>query len=131
MADRILIIEDEPIVAISYAAILRQAGIDVVGPAGTLEQALQVIEHEAISGAMLDLNLFDRSAEPVAAALRQRGIPFIIVSGLPPEDVQQRFGIARLLSKPCRAVDLIEAVHALTTPAKAEPEHSTSDGDAH
>ena len=120
MTDRILIIEDEPIVAINYAAILTQAGIEVVGPVGTLEQALHVIEQEPVTGAMLDLNLLGQSAEPIASILSERKIPFVIVSGLPSEEVQQRFGTARLLSKPCRAVDLIHAVQSLTAGTKHE-----------
>ena len=118
MTPRILIVEDEPIVAINYAAILRQAGIEVVGPVGTLEQALHVIEREPLTGALLDLALFGQSAEPIAMALIERKVPFVIISGLPPEEIRQRFGTAQLLSKPCRAVELIHAVQSLGTPSQ-------------
>ena len=119
MTPRILIVEDEPIVAINYAAILRQAGIEVVGPVGTLEQALHVIERESLTGALLDLTLFGQSAEPIAVALIERKVPFVIVSGLPADENRQRFGgAAQLLSKPCRAVDLIHAVQSLGAPSQ-------------
>jgi DNA-binding response OmpR family regulator len=118
MTFRVLVVEDEPIVAVNYATVLRQARIEVVGPVGTLEHALEVIEREQLSGAVIDLDLHGRSAAPILTALTQRDLPFVIVSGLPPDEVERRVGKARLLSKPCKAVELIEAVHAFSNPTQ-------------
>jgi CheY-like chemotaxis protein len=74
---RILLVEDEPIVAMSFAAILQEEGYEVVGPVGSIDQALEIIGRERHSdGALLDLNLRGQAAEPIADALERRGPGF-------------------------------------------------------
>lgn len=84
---QILIVEDEPVVALNLAMEVEHADGIVVGPAASVEQALAIIESAAVSAAILDANLLDRDITPVALALESRGIPFVIHSavGVPSE----------------------------------------------
>lgn len=78
---RILIAEDEALVAMMIEDVMVDLGCAVIGPAGSVSRALALIESEAPDGALVDLNLGGEHAGPIAAALKARGIPFIFVSG--------------------------------------------------
>lgn len=60
--------------------ILSEAGHAVLGPAPSVDRALAILEREAPDGALLDLNLAGVSSAPVAERLRERGVPFVVVS---------------------------------------------------
>src|SRR5437762_10954305 len=101
---RILVVEDEVIVAIDIQMILEDAGARVVGPAHTLRSALERAEHEEISAAILDLRLGRDSIEPVARTLARRGIPFLFYTGQSRADpLRSEWPSAPLLSKPASA----------------------------
>lgn len=110
---RVLIVEDEYLIACSEATALRQAGCDVVGMAGTVPRALQLLDDNPCDVAVLDANLHGESAEPVAMAMRQRGIPFLVLSGYAKDQQTGALAGAPFLAKPCKAADLIAAVQAL------------------
>jgi PAS domain S-box-containing protein len=80
---RVLLVEDEPLVALESAAALAELGCEVVGPAGTLEEALRLAaaEAEGLDAAVLDVNLAGRASFPVADLLAGRGVPVIHVTG--------------------------------------------------
>ena len=78
---RVLIVEDEALVAMDLARVLTQAGALVVGPAGTIEDALDLVSQGAVDRAILDVNLGGRMVTPVAMALADRGIPFVYLTG--------------------------------------------------
>lgn len=77
----ILIVEDEMMVAMLIEELLLSAGCQVVGPAATVAQALQLVAQQRLDGALLDVNLGKESAYPVADALHAVGVPFVFVSG--------------------------------------------------
>ena len=79
---RLLVVEDEYTIATDLARALEEAGVQVVGPAGSVPQALRLIsEAQDIHGAVLDIRLRDERVYPVADVLRQRGIPFVFATG--------------------------------------------------
>ena len=80
-AARILVVEDNALLARSFDDILTRAGADVVGPAGTLDEAEQLANTEQLSGAMLDIKLNSHEVWPVARILGARGVPYIFCSG--------------------------------------------------
>jgi hypothetical protein len=89
-------------VAISFTAILQQEGYEVVGPVGSIDQALEIIGRQPnLDGVVLDLNLRGRATEPVG---------FAFVSGSAHEAVPDRFRYAPLVQKPCSAVALLKAL---------------------
>jgi CheY-like chemotaxis protein len=78
---RILVVEDEALVALDLQQLLGQCGAEVIGPAASVSQALEAINENHIDCALLDLKLGDETADAVAAALEQRAIPTVFVTG--------------------------------------------------
>ncbi len=108
---RILLVEDEYLSAMAIEALLLDLGCEIVGPAGSVDQALEALREATIDGVLLDLNLRGERSDPVAAALMDRGIPFIVLSGY--ASGFQRldgFGTMPQLRKPVPAAPLIDAM---------------------
>ena len=87
---RILVVEDEFLIAMELEEILRALGAEVVGPFGRLEPALGAVQKEVLDGAVLDVRLDGETSEQVAAELISRGVPVLLTTGyeseqLPPE----------------------------------------------
>jgi DNA-binding response OmpR family regulator len=80
-AARLLVVEDEMLVALSLEDQLADAGYEVVGPAFSLDEAMRLAESEPLDGAVLDINLAGEKAYPVADLLARRGVPFVYVTG--------------------------------------------------
>lgn len=78
---RVLFVEDEPIVAMTVEDILEELKIDIVGPAGTIEHALALVEREAIDAGLLDVNIHGERSYSVAEALTVKGIPVVFATG--------------------------------------------------
>ena len=78
---RILVVEDEALIAVMVEDMLSEMGCDVVGPAGTIEQALRLAKAEVLNGAVLDVNVRGERIDPVADALMARGVPVLFATG--------------------------------------------------
>jgi DNA-binding response OmpR family regulator len=78
---RILVVEDEPLIAMDLKDVLRDSGCSVVGPALTLKQGMRLAENETVDGAILDVNLGGETVFPLADALAGRAIPFAYLTG--------------------------------------------------
>lgn len=78
---RILVIEDEFLVAEHISFTLESLGYEVVGPVPTIDAAIALIGSEAFDCALLDANLGGKSSAPIAAELVTRSIPFVVVTG--------------------------------------------------
>jgi two-component system, response regulator PdtaR len=76
-----LIVEDELLIALELQHIVEQLGGTVVGPAGSVEGALQLLSETTPEAALLDANLRENRVTPVAQACRDRRIPFALVTG--------------------------------------------------
>ncbi len=116
---RVLIIEDEPIIALGLEDVLIDAGFQIAGVAGKLEKALALIESGACDVAIVDANLAGVSASPLAIALAARGLPFIVMSGYSPEQLQGEFSGALFVQKPCRPELLIATLNSLLLDRKS------------
>src|SRR5688500_8003036 len=82
---RLLVVEDDYAIASDLEEALEAHGAHVIGPAGTVADALELIAAQAeIDGAVLDIDLHGERAYPVADALRGRGVPFIFATGTTP-----------------------------------------------
>ena len=118
---RILVVEDEYLVARYLARSLIDAGAQVVGPAARTEEALQRIEAELdagrrIDGAILDVTLNDVSALPVADRLADAGVPFVFATGYDRSALPERFRETPLCIKPVQMRDLFKALAAAVAP---------------
>jgi DNA-binding response OmpR family regulator len=78
---RILVIDDEPLISMLVEDWLTELGCEVVGPARTVQDGLDLIEKGALDGAILDVNLGSNKSFLVAEALRNRGVPFAFATG--------------------------------------------------
>lgn len=110
---RVLVVEDEPLVALETAAVLRDLGCVVIGPAATFEEGLRLAEGGGLDAAVLDVNLLGVTSFPIADLLARRRVPVIQVTGygtLPPGRGTE--GTAAMLTKPLRDGELDAALRA-------------------
>ena len=108
---RILVVEDEIMVATDLAFSLEDAGARPVGPAYSLSEGLALAERETFDAAILDLNLHGRDVFPLAERLQERQIPFIFHTGNGDRaDLKSRFPDVVVCSKPTLPHRLIAAV---------------------
>jgi CheY-like chemotaxis protein len=115
---KILVVEDEMMVAMLIEDMLGDLGCETVGPVGRLEEALSMAEQCSVDAAVLDVNLNGRETYPVAEALQRRGIPFIFATGYGAAGLSQRFRDAPTLQKPFQERELARLLaEALEQPA--------------
>jgi DNA-binding NtrC family response regulator len=108
---RVLVVEDEAIIAMELQAVFEAAGAVVVGPAHTVKAALACASAADISAAVLDLRLGLEPVGPVAELLAHRGVPFLFYSGQPVNDpLRQVWPRVAFLAKPALARQLTAAV---------------------
>jgi DNA-binding response OmpR family regulator len=110
---KILMIEDEYLVAEEIRLCLEDAGFSGVEHAATEDDALKHISDAGWDAAVVDANLDGRSIEAVADALFERGIPFVIVTGYARESLPERLGGITVVEKPFRPKTLVDAVSSL------------------
>jgi DNA-binding response OmpR family regulator len=108
---RILIVEDEPMVAMSIELLLQCSDFESAGIAPTVEAALRLAAEGRCDAAILDANLGGVFSDPVAVALQKAKIPFLVLSGYDPDQQRGRFPPNTVfLQKPCRPEAIIEAL---------------------
>ena len=108
---RVLIAEDEPLIAFDHEGVLSEAGAQIVGTCSTVAQALQCLDRAPVDVAVVDYLLADRNSEPLQAALKQRDIPFVVVSSYPRALVRTEEG-QDVLREPVLPKDLRGSVAA-------------------
>jgi CheY-like chemotaxis protein len=113
---RVLVIEDEWLVATLLEDMLAELGHSVVATAGTVDDALAAVDGQRFDLALIDMNLNGKSARGVADRLSERGIPFACTTGYGRTDLDERFRGRPILHKPFELKDL-EAIIAQALPA--------------
>jgi CheY-like chemotaxis protein len=108
---RVLVVEDEPVVAMCLEDILEGLGCVPVGPATRLAEGLAMAAQEEFGAAILDINLGGERSTPIAEMLRRRGIPFVFASGY--GSVPEGFDGMPLIEKPYREGDIDAALRAI------------------
>jgi DNA-binding response OmpR family regulator len=109
---RILVVDDEPMVAIMLEDALQEFGYQVVGPVENLRSAVQLAGSERLDAAIVDINIDGQMSDAIADKLMERGIPFIFVSGYPRTN-GLRYSNVPLLRKPFSVEDLQRAIEAV------------------
>jgi DNA-binding NtrC family response regulator len=107
----VLIVEDEPIVAIDLAFAVSDCGGEVVGPVGSVDDAFRALSHSPVGAAILDVELRDRDVTPLAEHLAKAGIPFVFhtANRLPATLIEQWPDLPVLL-KPSSISELMESL---------------------
>jgi two-component sensor histidine kinase/DNA-binding response OmpR family regulator len=103
---RLLVVEDELLVAMLLEEILSDLGAEVAGPHGRLADGLAAAKAERFDGAILDLNLAGEQAEPLADFLMARGVPFVFITGYQRDSIDRRYANVPVLPKPIDAAAL-------------------------
>jgi PAS domain S-box-containing protein len=110
---RILVIEDEPLVAMDLESSLQSAGCQVIGPAGTVAQAMSLVVAADYDAALVDVNLAGHPVDEIAAALAQKNRPFAFVTGYGREALPRGFRDAVVLNKPFSQEQLLTSLEVL------------------
>lgn len=112
---RVMIVEDEVIIAMDLAAMMRELGHEVVKLANRVDTGAAFATSGEFDLAILDVNVRGELSFPIAAILRERGIPFIFASGYGERGLIDGFRDTPVLTKPYTAVGLAEVL-TLTLP---------------
>lgn len=115
VGSRILIIEDEALVAMLVEDALMDAGCAVIGPASDVEGALRLLAESTPDAAVLDLNLGGETSAPVADALAGRGVPFVVATGYGAAGLPARHRGVPVLAKPYDPAELVALLTGLTS----------------
>jgi len=110
--NRVLIVEDEALIALDIAGELMLAGFRIVGPATSVNAALTLISDVGCDVAVLDVNVRDETSERIASVLRTAGTPFLFLSGLSRDQYQNWMAEAPFISKPVDYASLLSALQS-------------------
>jgi two-component SAPR family response regulator len=110
---RILVVEDEWMIADQIADVLRDVGYDVVGPVGRITEALSLLNGEQVDVALIDVNVHGDLTSKVAEALEAASVPFAFVSGYSRQDLPANLRGRPLLQKPVEANAVYRCVQSL------------------
>ena len=110
---RILLVEDEYYIADDLRRTLIAAGANIVGPCSTLEHANRVMDEGAFDCAVIDLNLHDESAIPLAQRLQREGKSFAIATGYGDTAIPEALRNVPRIEKPFDPPALLELVGQL------------------
>jgi CheY-like chemotaxis protein len=103
---RVLLVEDESVVAMLLEDIIGELGCKVVGPVARVDKAIEMAQHETLDAAILDVNLNGHDVYPVADALAARSIPFIFATGYGRDSLRPPYDDRPLLQKPFQQRDV-------------------------
>jgi len=109
---RVLIVEDDYLIAEGLSHTIADCGFTVVGPVDTADRAVRLINREPPDGVLLDVRLREGSAVEVAKVLRKRGIPFIVMSGYPRDTLPPELEKAPFIAKPMIESELIDTARS-------------------
>jgi DNA-binding LytR/AlgR family response regulator len=111
---RILVVDDEFLVALDIAQSLRELGCEVIGPLAKIDETLALTRNVRLDGAVLDINLGGARSFVLAHALIARGVPVVFVTGYATEnaEIPDRLRHILVLKKPLRERALATAVAA-------------------
>jgi CheY-like chemotaxis protein len=113
---RVLVVEDEMLVAMNIEDMLLELGHEVAGLASRLGPALALARESRFDAAMLDVNLAGELSFPLADLLIERGIPFLFATGYGRQGIDERYRRHPMLQKPFRTAELGAALATLSPP---------------
>ena len=109
---RVLLVEDEAIIAMTAEDMLDELGCITAATASSLPEALAAAERETFDVALLDINLNGAESLPVAARLREMGLPFVFTTGYGAAGSGDEYRDVPLVTKPYQLADLEKAIEA-------------------
>jgi DNA-binding response OmpR family regulator len=116
---RVLVVEDEFLVATLIEDMLTTAGCVVLGPIPRLAEALDAVHRGTFDAAVLDVNLAGARLDPVADLLSRRNVPFVFVTGYGTGGLPAVYAERPRLSKPFKMADLLDKLSSVVAPPSA------------
>jgi DNA-binding response OmpR family regulator len=110
MKPKILVVEDEPVIAMLLRSLLAQRDVEVIGPFAHVEAAFKALGQQLMNLALLDIQIGSEFAFSLASALVARRIPLVFVSGHGSNILPTQFEGYPYLTKPFRTEELLAAV---------------------
>ena len=110
---RVLVVEDEYLVAALIEQILESAGCVVMGPIPRVPEALDAVSHDVYDAAVLDVNLAGERINPVADALSERDVPFVFVTGYGANALPRKYAERPHIGKPFRMAELLAVLSSI------------------
>ena len=111
---KVLVVEDDFLIADDFAAMLREAGAEVIGPAETLPQAMRLAQGcDVLDCGLLDIDLQGVAVFPLAGELKSAGIRILFLTGLGCDAIPDEFSDVQCILKPTGAHRIIEKLTAL------------------
>jgi CheY-like chemotaxis protein len=107
---KVLVVEDEMMIAMLIEDMLDEFGCKLVGPATSVPHALALIGNESIELAVLDLNLDGKDTYAIADALQRKNVPFVFATGYGSTGLRPEYGNRPVLQKPFQQKDLETAL---------------------
>ncbi|MGO9007111.1 MAG: response regulator [Beijerinckiaceae bacterium] len=118
---RILVVEDDALLALGYDEVLKDAGAEVVGPVATVDEAGKLVVANGIAVALLDIRLGDEEVWPVAHLLAGRGVPFVFCTGhFDSSTLPAEWSERPVLTKPARPKQIIAALAKVLAVARGD-----------
>jgi PAS domain S-box-containing protein len=118
--NRIMIVEDEPLVAMAMSDLMTELGLTVVGPFGKVGEAIVALKGNSIDAALLDINLSGELVYPLADALIAGNVPFVFVTGYGAESIDRRYADIHVLQKPVKR-DMLESIFSRSASIAERP----------
>ncbi|MGF1469975.1 MAG: response regulator [Sandaracinaceae bacterium] len=107
---RILVVEDNILIAMDVEDLIAEQGCTPVGPVATVADGLEAVRNTDLDGAVLDVNLGDERVWPIAELLAQHGVPFVLTTGYSDAEIPDNFMSRPRLEKPVDAGRLAAAL---------------------
>jgi len=111
---RVLVVEDEWLIAELLQEMLVELGYEVIGPASNVHEAMELIDEQTPDGALLDVSLGRAKSFPVADALASRGVPYLFLTGYVDGNLPAQYRSAAILCKPVSIADLQEPLERMS-----------------
>ena len=116
---RILVAEDEIVIAMYVQTVLEENGAAVIGPCHSLPECLDLAAKENLTACILDMHLGPESSEPLARRLVERGVPILFYTGrAAPDAIRSQWPNSSVLVKPADGHQLVEALLSLMRHAR-------------
>lgn len=117
---KILVVEDEYLIADDLAGLLKEAGAEVIGPAASLPQAIRLAgDTDTIDAAALDINLRGVEVFPLADELVGRGVPMLFLTGYGTNHIPERFANICRCEKPMEIGNVVQQLSKMVKPEAA------------
>ncbi|HYT41973.1 MAG TPA: response regulator [Methylomirabilota bacterium] len=110
---RLLLVDDEALIALEMEAHLCSLGYSIIGPFARLDKVLKAISTQAFDGAVLDINIRGGLIYPVAEILMERAIPFLLITGYAECSIEEKFRKCPILHKPFTMRSLTQKINII------------------